>query len=55
MDSTAPSVGSVVVDELKKQAREEGFVVFTLSRDDLNLYLMYALGVLLGWTIARRT
>ena len=44
------SVGTVVLDELKKQARAEGYYVLALSRDDAWLIaacLMYfCLGVM---------
>lgn len=46
--------GAIVVDELKKQAKEEGYAVFVLPREDLQLYLVYALGIMLGWVMAQR-
>jgi hypothetical protein len=47
--------GTIVVDELKKQAKEEGYVAFVFPREDLQLYLVYLLGVMLGWVMATRT
>jgi hypothetical protein len=52
MDSQ-PTVGPVLVDELKKQAREEGYFVFTLSHTQFALYFMYALGVVAGYLLSR--
>lgn len=47
-------IGPIVLDELKKRAREEGYVAFVFPRDDLQLYLVYALGIMLGWVMATR-
>lgn len=44
--------GAIVLEELAKQARDEGFLVFTISQRDYEMYLMYALGILVGITIA---
>lgn len=44
--------GAIVLDELAKQAREEGFLVFTVSQRDYQMFLMYAAGILVGITIA---
>ncbi|NUP38961.1 MAG: hypothetical protein HOY76_18580 [Streptomyces sp.] len=49
-----PTLGEVLVDELKRQAREEGYIVWTLNRYEAYLYVMYAVGILVGWTLARR-
>lgn len=43
------TVGSVVVDELKKQARAEGYVVLAFKDDDLWLYAALAVYFLLGY------
>lgn len=48
----ADSVGTVVVEELKKQARAEGYVVFAFPRADVEAYWIYALGVFLGFMLA---
>lgn len=55
MEETVPSLGEVLVDELKKQCREQGYLVWTLSRYEAYLYAMYAVGILVGWTLARRS
>lgn len=47
--------GAIVVDELKKQAKAEGYVAVVFPREDLQLYLVYFLGVMLGWVMATRT
>lgn len=54
MNAPDSAVGPVVVDELKKQAREAGYVVWALPRTDFDLYLVYALGILLGFLLASR-
>jgi hypothetical protein len=46
--------GPIVLEELRKRAKEEGYVAFTLPREDLHLYLVYALGVMLGYVLATR-
>ena len=51
---TPSTVGPVVVDELKKQAREAGYVVLAVERSDAILYAVYVLGVLLGFLIGSR-
>jgi hypothetical protein len=40
------------LEELAKQAREEGFLVFTIPQRDYEMYLMYVLGILVGVMIA---
>jgi nucleoside-triphosphatase THEP1 len=52
MDST---VKGVVLDELKKQARAEGFYVVAVDKGEIALYAMYLAGVLLGMLLARGT
>lgn len=47
------SVKGVVLDELKKQARDEGFYIFAVDKGELNLYVMYFAGVILGLLLAR--
>lgn len=54
MDKGSATLGTVLVDELKRQARDEGYYVVTVSRAEVGLYAVYALGVLLGWLLARR-
>lgn len=50
-DTTA--VGPVLIEELKRQARSEGYLVLALSPGEVILYGMYLLGVLLGYSLAR--
>ena len=51
----ATTVGPVVVDELKRQAREAGYLVWAMPKAELWLYVMYAAGIAVGYVIARRT
>lgn len=49
------SVKTVVLEELKKQARAEGFYVIAVDKGELALYAMYFAGVILGMLLARST
>lgn len=54
MESTPQDVfaGDTVLSELKREARRQGHVAFTMRSEDFTLYLMWFLGVLLGVTLA---
>lgn len=47
--------GEIVLDELTKQARDQGYLVVALSPLDRKLLLMYITGIVVGWWIARST
>lgn len=51
----ASTVGPVVVDELKRQGREAGYLVWTMPKSEAWLYVMYAAGILVGFVLARRS
>lgn len=55
MEATSPPVGPVLVDELKRQAREAGYLVWTMPKAEAWLYLTYALGIVLGYSLAVRS
>lgn len=56
MDAPAvPTLGEILVEELKRQAREQGYLVWTLSKYEAYLYVIYAAGILVGWSLARRS
>lgn len=46
--------GAIVVDELKKQARAEGYFVLALREWDVWLMACCAVYFLLGYSVARR-
>lgn len=48
------NVGPVVVDELKRQAREEGYIVLAVRQEEFWLYACCVLYFLLGVTWASR-
>ena len=45
---------AIVVDELKKQAREAGYLVFTVRESDLWLFVACAVYFALGWLWAAK-
>lgn len=48
------TVGAVVVEELKSQARKEGYLVLAVREDDFWLLAACAVYFLFGYSVARR-
>lgn len=49
---TDPTTDDAVLAELKREARRLGHVAFTLTKEEVSLYLMWVLGICLGLTLA---
>lgn len=41
-----------MLGELKREARRRGHIAFTMTSEDVSLYLMWVLGLLLGLALA---